>query len=160
MMRKFAIIAVAALSLGLAGCASDGSGPGTKQVVGAAGGAALGGLIGSQIGGGTGQLIATAAGTAIGALVGSEIGRGLDDVDRMRASQAQQRASNAPIGETISWNNPNSGNAGTYTATRDGYTQSGRYCREFQETITVDGRTETGTGVACRRTDGTWEIMS
>ena len=160
MMRKLALTAAAVLSLGLTGCANDGSGPGNKQVVGALGGAALGGFVGSQIGDGTGQLIATAAGTAIGALVGSEIGRGLDDVDRMRASQAQQRAANAPIGETISWNNPNSGNQGAYTATRDGYTQSGRYCREFQETITVDGRTETGTGVACRRSDGSWEIMS
>lgn len=159
-MRKFVLIAIAALSLGLAGCAQDGSGPGTKQVVGGLGGAALGGLLGSQIGGGTGNLIATGAGVAIGGLIGSEIGRSMDDVDRMRAAQAQQQAVQAPMGETISWNNPNTNNQGSYTPVRDGYTQSGRYCREFRETITVDGRTETGTGVACRRADGTWEIMS
>ncbi len=159
MMRKFAIVTLAALSLGLAGC-SDTNGPGTKQVVGALGGAALGGFVGSQIGGGTGRLIATAAGTAIGAFVGSEIGRSMDEVDRMKASRAQQQATSAPIGQTITWNNPDSGNQGSYTPTNDGYTQNGRYCRQFRETITVDGQTETGTGVACRRADGTWEIMS
>jgi surface antigen len=159
-MRKLILIAVAALSLGLAGCAQNGSGPGTKQVVGGLGGAALGGLLGSQIGGGTGKLIATGAGVAIGGLIGSEIGRSMDEVDRMRASQAQQQAVRAPMGETITWNNPESANRGSYTPVRDGYTEGGRYCREFRETITVDGRTETGTGVACRRSDGTWEIRS
>lgn len=159
MVRKLLIAAAAALSLGLAGCA-DGTGPGTKQTVGALGGGALGGLIGSQIGSGTGNLIATAAGTAVGLFVGSEIGKSLDEVDRMKAQQAQQQAVQAPIGETITWNNPESANQGSYTPVRDGYTQSGRYCRQFRETITIDGRTETSTGTACRRADGTWEIMS
>lgn len=157
MVRKILIIGAAVLGLGLAGCEN---GPGPKQTVGALGGAALGGFIGSQIGGGTGNLIATAAGTAIGLFVGSEIGRSMDDTDRLKAQQAQQQAVRAPIGETITWNNPNNANQGSYTPIRDGYTQGGRYCREFRETLTIDGRTETGTGVACRRADGTWEIMS
>jgi surface antigen len=157
MVRKLLIVMAAVLPLGLAACEN---GPGPKQTVGALGGAALGGFVGSQIGGGTGNLIATAAGTAIGLFVGSEIGRSMDDTDRLKAQQAQQQAVNAPIGNTITWNNPNNANQGSYTPTRDGYTQSGRYCREFRETVTIDGRTETGTGVACRRADGTWEIMS
>ena len=33
-------------------------------------------------------------------------------------------------------------------------------CREFQQTITVGGRTETAYGTACRQPDGDWKIVS
>ena len=85
---KFRVLAGATvLVLFTAACAQNG-GYGTKQTVGALGGAALGGWAGSTIGHGNGRLAATAAGALIGALVGSEIGRTMDDVDRMKASIA------------------------------------------------------------------------
>ena len=151
------MLAAALVALFTAGCAQQGYG--TKQTVGGLGGAALGGLLGSQFGSGTGQLAFTAAGVVLGGLVGSEIGRSLDDADRMRMDRANRQASAAPIGQSITWNNPDSGNYGTVTPTRDGTAQNGDYCREFQQTVTVGGRTETAYGVACRQADGTWRVV-
>ena len=77
---------------------------GTKQTVGALGGAAAGGLAGAQIGGGSGQLAATAAGALIGALVGSEIGRSMDEVDRWKAEARSEPARRArPARRVASW---------------------------------------------------------
>jgi len=132
---------------------------GEKQTVGAVGGAALGGLLGSQFGDGTGRLVATGAGVLIGGLIGSEVGRTMDEQDRMRANEAVTEAHSAPLGETIVWNNPDSGHSGTVTPVRDGATSSGLYCREFQQTITVGGETQTAYGTACRQPDGTWRIV-
>ncbi len=92
-------------------------------------------------------------------LIGSEVGRTMDEQDEMRANEAVTEAHQAPLGETIVWNNPDSGHSGTVTPVRDGSTSSGLYCREFQQTITVSGRTETAYGTACRQPDGTWKIV-
>ncbi len=133
---------------------------GTKQTVGALGGAAVGGLAGAQIGGGSGQLAATAAGALLGALIGSEIGRTMDEVDRMKAEQAYGQAQTAPVGQTIAWDNPNTGNHGSVTSTREGTnTSTGEYCREFQQSVVIGGQQEDAYGVACRQPDGSWEIQ-
>lgn len=151
-------IAIVGGLLAGAGCAEQGYGP--KQSVGALGGAALGGLLGSQFGSGKGKLATTAVGVLIGALAGSEIGRSLDRADRTYADRAVTRAQAAPLGETITWNNPKSGNSGTVTPVRDGTSASGQYCREFQQSITVGGKMQQGYGVACRQPDGTWRIVN
>ena len=150
------IIGAATIVLLAAGCAQD---YGPRQTVGGLAGAALGGLLGAQFGSGSGRLAATGVGVLIGALAGSEIGRTMDEVDRMRANDAVNRAHTAPVGETIAWNNPRSGNSGSVTAIRDGYSTTGRYCREFQQTITVNGETAQGFGIACQEPDGTWRIL-
>lgn len=157
-MQVKTILAAAAIALVTAACAQNGQ-YGTKQTVGALGGAALGGWAGSTIGSGKGQLAATAAGVLIGALVGSEIGRTMDEVDRQRAQQAYTQATTAPVGQTITWSNPETGNYGTVTPTRDGTKATGEYCREFQQTVVVGGQQEQAYGVACRRPDGSWEIQ-
>lgn len=158
-MKKLILLTAMIASVGLAGCESM-QGAGTKQTVGTAGGAVIGGILGSRVGGGSGQLWATGAGALIGALVGSEIGKSLDRADRGYLADANQRAHSAPIGESISWNNPESGNYGTVTPTRDGRDNSGAYCREYQQTIYVGGQQETGYGTACQQPDGTWKIVS
>ncbi len=134
---------------------------GTKQTIGALGGAAAGGLLGAQVGKGKGQLAATAAGALLGALIGSEIGRSMDEVDRMRAEQAYSQAATAPVGQTIAWDNPDTGNYGSVTPIREGTkTATGEYCREFQQTVVIGGRQEDAYGVACRQPDGSWQIHS
>jgi surface antigen len=132
---------------------------GTKQNVGGLAGAVGGGLLGSQVGSGSGQMWATGAGVLLGALVGSEIGKSLDRADMAYANRAQQRSYAAPVGETISWNNPESGNYGTYTPTREGRSTSGRYCREYNQTINVGGRQQQAYGQACQQPDGSWQIV-
>ena len=153
-MMKVLMAGVAALAL--AACTTNGL-P-IKQTAGALGGGAAGGVLGSQFGKGNGQLLATAGGTLVGAFLGSELGKSLDRADTLAASQAADRAYAAPLGQTISWNTPGSGNSGTITPVREGRTATGSYCREFQQTITVGGRKEQATGQACRQADGTWQI--
>lgn len=157
-MRLKSVLAAALIALITAACAQNGQ-YGTKQTIGALGGAAAGGLLGAQFGSGKGQLAATAAGVLLGALIGSEIGRSMDDVDRMKAERAYSQASTAPIGQTIAWDNPNTGNSGTVVAIREGTKSSGEYCREFQQTVVIGGREEDAYGVACRQPDGSWKIQ-
>ncbi len=157
-MHIKSLLAATMIALLTAACAQDGQ-YGKKQTFGALGGAAAGGLLGAQIGHGKGQLAATAAGVLIGALIGSEIGRSMDEVDRMRAEQAYNQAATAPIGQTIAWDNPNTGNSGTVVAVREGTKNTGEYCREFQQTVVIGGQQEDAYGVACRRPDGSWEIQ-
>ena len=158
-MRLKTVLAATLIALMTAACAQNGQ-YGTKQTIGALGGAAAGGLLGAQFGKGSGKLAATAAGVLIGALIGSEIGRSMDEVDRMKAEQAYNQAATAPIGQTIAWDNPNTGNYGSVVPTREGTNRStGEYCREFQQTVVIGGREEDAYGVACRRPDGSWEIQ-
>lgn len=156
-VSKFVLACGVAASLLLAGC--EGGQQGQKQTVGGLAGAALGGLLGAQFGGGRGKLATTGLGVLLGALAGSEIGRTMDEVDRMKADQAAHQATQAPLGETITWNNPATGNHGSYTPTRDGTSARGEYCREYQQTVTVGGRTQDAYGIACRQPDGTWRLL-
>ncbi len=147
------------LIFSLAACAEGQYG--NKQVGGAILGGALGGLAGSKIGSGKGQLAATAVGTLLGALAGSEFGKSLDKVDRMHAAQTSQSAMEVNrVGQTSSWQNPNSGNSGTVTPTRTYQSAAGQYCREYQQTIMVGGREQSGFGTACRQPDGSWRIVN
>jgi len=45
------------------------------------------------------------------------------------------------------------------TPVRDGYSESGSYCREFQQTVSIGGKNEQAYGVACRQPDGSWRIV-
>jgi len=79
--------------------------------------------------------------------------------EQQRAHEAAQvKASTAPVGETIIWNQ--GGASGAVTTVRDGTSTSGRYCREFQHEVTIGGKTEQAYGTACRKPDGSWEVIS
>ncbi len=158
-MKNLALLMMVVSTLGLSACENLQTG-GNKQLIGAGSGAIIGGLLGSKLGGGSGQLWATGAGVLLGTLIGSEIGKSLDSADRQYMSQATYDVQSAPVGETISWNNPESGNSGDVVATKDGYSASGKYCREYQQTIYVGGREESAYGTACKQPDGSWEIMN
>ncbi|MGB8274273.1 MAG: RT0821/Lpp0805 family surface protein [Alphaproteobacteria bacterium] len=155
-MKILKIAPVVIMAVALAACT-----PGReKEQIGAVTGAGLGALAGSQIGSGSGRLAAVAIGTLLGAWGGSEVGRQLDERDRLLASQAYEQANAAPVGQTITWNNPQSGHSGTVTPTRDGTnTQTGAYCREYQQTVTVGGKSQEAYGTACRQPDGTWKVV-
>lgn len=162
-IAKPALALVLVASLGLTACQNTGnqSSPGnwgTKQTVGTLGGALAGGVIGHQFGKGAGNTWATAIGALAGAYVGNEIGSSLDTADRAALDSAATRAYSAPIGQQITWNNPQSGNHGTIVPTRDGYDQGGAYCREFNQKITVGGKTQDAYGTACQQPDGSWKI--
>jgi len=151
---NFKAIAIALmLSVTLIGCAN-------KQQGGMLTGAALGGLLGSQFGSGKGQLIGVALGVLGGAWLGSEIGKSLDKADAAYANRnAKHTLENTQTGRTTAWRNPDSGHSGTFTPTKT-YLESGEYCREYQTTVTVGGKTEQAYGKACRQPDGQWKITN
>lgn len=156
--RLIAISTACVLIVGLAAC--EGNRYGQKQSAGAVLGGVAGGLLGSRVGGGSGKLAATAAGALFGVLLGSEIGKSLDRADRLYAARATQGALEGNrSGVASSWSNPDSGHSGTVIPKPAYQTSSGRYCREYQQQITVGGRTETAYGKACRQPDGTWRII-
>ena len=156
--KKILAIPALAATLALSGCANDGRGG--NEVGGTLMGAALGGLVGSQCGHGDGRLAMTAAGTLLGAYVGNSVGRKLDDEDRRRMRDAETRAYGGPINQPIIWNNPGTGNSGTVTPIRDGRSNSGKYCREFQSEVTVGGERQNAHGTACQEPDGSWRIVN
>jgi surface antigen len=151
-------LSVIALALGVLGaCAEQQQNP--KQTLGTILGAGVGALAGSQIGSGKGQLAAVAIGALGGALIGGEIGKSLDRADRAYAGEAAQQAFESNrSGQATAWRNPDSGHSGTVTPTNV-YKASGQDCREYETTVTIDGRTERAIGRACRQSDGTWQIM-
>jgi hypothetical protein len=82
----------------------------------------------------------------------------LSESQQRTYEDAQIRAASAPIGENIVWNN--AGAYGSVTPVREGTSSAGRYCREFQQTVTIGGRTEQAYGTACMQPDGAWEVVS
>ncbi len=147
---------VLVISMSLASCTKEETG----TLLGAIGGAAIGSAIGGK-GGGTGKVVAVAAGTLAGAYIGSEIGKSLDRADREAMRQKTQYSlENSPSGSTTTWHNPDSGNSGTITPQPAYTNKAEEYCREYQQTVTVGGKTETAYGTACRQADGTWKIIN
>src|SRR5471032_1849035 len=116
-MKKALIAMILASTLALSACAQNGAqndwGMGNKQTVGTGAGALIGGILGSKVGGGSGKLWATGAGALLGAFAGSEIGKSLDRADMQYHQQAAEQAYSAPLNDSISWNNPESGHHGT-----------------------------------------------
>ncbi len=137
------------------GCATIEDNP--KTAIGGLGGAAFGGLIAAAAGGGG----AAIAGAVIGgALLGGLVGNMLDQRDKRLQAEAAQRAfETAPSGKPVAWSNPDSGHSGTITPTQT-YQSSGAYCREYQQTVTIDGKQEKSYGTACRQPDGSWKIQA
>ena len=157
------VASVAALGLmaATAGCANNTGYSVDKRTIGTAVGAAAGAGIGTAFGQGGGKTAAIIAGGVIGALLGSEIGRQLDERDQELAYNTTNDAlERYPSGSSAEWRNPDSGNYGTVVPDRPYTDPQGQVCREYTQTITVDGRGETATGVACRQPDGTWRIVN
>ena len=146
-------------------------------------GAAMGGLAGSQIGKGTGQLAATGAGVFLGGMAGNSIGRSLDSADSAYYGggypaynsyyQTYQPYQPTYVGppaapppqviyvqpEVVDYYAPRH---------RSVYVEEGfvgpqppkrkRHCREFTQTIRIDGQVRESYGTACLRPDGSWQI--
>jgi len=132
----------------------------TREQVGQVVGGAAGGYLGSQVGSGEGQKWATIGGALLGAWAGGHIANNLEPSDEAYHGQAAEQAYNAPIGEEISWNNPETGHSGSVTPVREGrHTITDEYCREFQQTVIIDGQSQRAYGTACQQPDGSWRIV-
>ena len=78
--------------------------------------------------------------------------------EQLRAQEAAMvEATTAPVNDPITWSDE--GATGSVTAVRDGHTEDGRVCREFQQQVTVDGQAQQSYGTACQQPDGSWKIV-
>lgn len=128
-----------------------------RDVLGALVGGAAGAAIGSNIGKGDGRTAAIIGGTILGAIVGGSIGRSMDDVDRACVGQVLEHAED---GQQIVWQDPNRDATYRVTPVETRKRSDGRYCREYQTTAVIGGRTQRTYGTACRQPDGSWELVS
>ena len=81
----------------------------------------------------------------------------LNEYQQRALEDAQIAATTAPIGAPIVWGDPYA--RGTVVATRDGWSDTGHYCREFQQTVEIGGRMEQAYGTACQQPDGSWQVI-
>lgn len=154
---------------------------GDSTLLGTGMGAALGGYLGSTIGKGSGQLAATGAGVFLGGAIGNSIGRSMDRANSSYYSsypyspyyqtyspyQPTYVAPPAAPPPQVIYVQPEV--VDYYTPHRSVYVEEGyvgpqppkpsRHCREFTQTIKIDGRVRESYGTACLRPDGSWQIV-
>ena len=84
----------------------------------------------------------------------------IDEGDRQAMVKATQSAlENNKVGQSANWTNPESGHLGTVTPTRTFHPEPDRNCRDYQQTVTVEGTTAVAFESACREADGSWKII-
>ncbi len=116
-------------------------------------GALLGAAVGTQIGKGSGRTAAIIGGTVVGGILGHEIGRSMEEADRRQVQSALERT---PTGQTIAWNNPDTGKQYAVTPTRTYRSADNRNCRDYTTWVFIGGYEEQVNGTACRMPDGSW----
>ena len=108
-----------------------------------------------------GNATGIAAGTILGALIGGLIGDRLDAAEHKRIPQSTQNAlESAPTDTAVAWRNPDTGHTGPVVPARPYQVASGHDCREFQQTVSIDGRQQQAYGTACHQPDGSWKIVN
>lgn len=149
-MKKLILTGMlAVVGLQLAGCT-----PGNNTTGATAAGAVAGGLLGKAVfGNSTAGII---GGALLGGIVGNQVG---NYMDRQDEANMQRAVSNVPVGQQAQWTNKN-GAQYTVRPVKNYTSSSHRYCREYQTTVTVEGKTQQAYGKACRQPDGSWKLVS
>jgi len=132
------------------------------EAAGAALGAAAGGMLGTQLGGGWAQMAFTVGGVALGGVTGHMIGRRFEASDRALYGRALTSSlSTVPDGETVHWQNPETGLNGTIRPTRSYHRgNDGQLCRDFRAAVNFSSDVATESGTACQMADGQWILIS
>src|SRR5262245_32214549 len=140
----------------------------TGQLVGAGGGALIGGAIGNAIGGNTtGTLLGAGLGAVGGYFIGGAIGEQLDEADQKRAAAATQQVLAEPVTYTpnppptppakpASWQSDHSGNSGSAKVVSVQQTANKGECRTVHEVAYIKGQEVQQNSRYCRSTDGAW----
>jgi surface antigen len=102
-----------------------------------------------------GPVAVDASPAALGGFLAGAAGQSMGEEARARAFEAQTTA--VASGTAAEWR----ASAATYGTVEPGpaYTDSGGHCRRYTHAATIDGRVQTGSGRACRSTDGTWTVV-
>ena len=72
----------------------------------------------------------------------------------------RQSLESGQIGEAVNWQNPDSDHRGNVTPLLDYSNETGQTCRDFQQTVAIDGRTTMAFDSACRKADGSWRSIN
>ncbi len=151
--KTFVIAGTLVAALAVSGC--------QNKDVGTLSGAVVGGLLASHLGKGGGKVIAVGLGTMAGAMLGGHLGSQLDGAQKEQVARTTNHSlEHNRDGQASTWRDPNQPVAATMTPVKTYQTSQGEYCREFQQDIVIAGQKEQGYGTACRRPDGSWEIIS
>lgn len=139
------------IPLSLTACGPDAN----NQDVGVIAGSIVGGIIGSQVGDGEGRVAATAVGAVAGSIIGGNIGASMDELNRMKMSEALE---DTKTNHSRSWVDPDNNAKYTVKPTKTVY-EKDTVCRNFTMSVVIDGKLETASGVACRGENGGWDIV-
>ena len=113
----------------------------------------------------TGPAVALIGAVALGGCTGSLLGGGdptlyeaLGEADVVMATAALQDGLEVlPNHAAETWRNPSSGHAGSITPRATLVSDTGHFCRRYDEHLTLaDGRSTTLGNTACRDADGRW----
>jgi surface antigen len=145
-IRLTGVTAAVAAALWLAACSSN---TGRREA----------GFVGSSNSAATGNReTGTPIGVGFEALFGGSAK--LDEEDKRRAVVAKLQAlETGPSGAPVAWRNPDTGRYGNVVP-GPVYQENGVECREYTDTVYLDGSPQTEHGAACRRSDGTWASVS
>lgn len=146
--------AVAAVAAALAGCGPQGM---NNETGGALAGGVMGGILGGMLFHGDGQVAGVIGGTLLGGLLGSRVGAYMDRQDQINMQRA---IIHTPVDQEATWTNKRRHATYTVTPLRNYHGKNGRYCREYQTTVTVNGKKQSAYGKACRQPDGSWHIVN
>jgi surface antigen len=126
-----------------------------RDEIGTVLGAVVGGAIGSQVGEGSERTVAIVVGSVLGAVIGREIGKDLDDRDRACVGHSLELVKD---GQRVQWLNERT--HVTYLLTpRAPVKGATGNCRSYDLKATLDGRSRTTQGRACRDATGIWSIQ-
>ena len=156
MKKTLVSLAVAFTLVSVAGCSSNTQEQNT--ILGGTTGAVVGGLAGSLVGQGTGKAVAIGVGILAGALVGGYAGHSMDSRDN---AQMYQTMNNGSTNKTVNWKNKKTGTSYSMVPTSKVMTVNGNpNCRSYNITTTTkEGKTQQDNGIACRQTNGTWQVV-
>lgn len=128
-----------------------------RETIGAVMGGIVGGVIGNKASSRDNKTLGTLAGALVGVVLGKELGRSMDKEDTQCTGQALERARD---GQTVVWDNPETGQRYSVTPYRTFQKNDGRYCRNYNASVKDDSNESLYKETACRNEAGVWEKQS
>jgi len=116
----------------------------------------IGGVIGNKVSDQDNRTVGAIAASLIGVVVGKEISRNMGKADVLCTNQVLERA---PDGQTITWDDPNTGNRYLVIPYETYRQNNGRYCRKYRAAVNAGATTKFYGETACRTEDGVWKRL-
>jgi len=92
---------------------------------------------------------------------GKVVGGQLQNDDRVIYQKMLEKDLNsARLGDVISWKNPKNNHSGITRTIEIFNRANNQLCRRFRSTVVLEDKFLTGEGVACKRTDGRWVVLT